>query len=97
VCIPLGYRGPVRISTDTDEILFLAISRYIGDLWSYNTELDEFVVSPEPEVEVIPVEAGRHRCLIFGTHGPWNVLSPNAAFIDRLTIRSYIRNILTAS
>jgi protein phosphatase 1D len=79
--IQFGYRSPVRISTDTDEIPFLAISRSIGDLWSYNAKLDEFVVSPEPYVGVIPVEAGRHRCLILGTHGLWNVLNPNAAVV----------------
>lgn len=50
-----------------------------GDLWSYNSELDQFVVSPEPDVGVITVEVGRHRCLIFGTDGLWNMLSPNAA------------------
>jgi protein phosphatase 1D len=75
----LGYGSPVQISADTDEIPFLAISRSIGDLWSYNPKLDEFVVSPEPDVDVIPVEAGCNRCLIIGTHGLWNVLSPNAA------------------
>jgi serine/threonine protein phosphatase PrpC len=50
-----------------------------GDLWSYNSELDQFVVSPEPDVGVITVEVGHHRCLIFGTDGLWNMLSPNAA------------------
>jgi serine/threonine protein phosphatase PrpC len=50
-----------------------------GDLWSYNSELDQFVVSPEPDVGVITVEVGCHRCLVFGTDGLWNMLSPNAA------------------
>lgn len=50
-----------------------------GDLWSYNSELDTFVVSPEPDVKVIPVDVKSHRCLIFGTDGLWNMLSPQAA------------------
>jgi protein phosphatase 1D len=75
----LGYTGPVRISADTEEIPFLAAGRCLGDLWGYDEELDEFVVSPEPDVGVIPVEAGCNRCLIFGTHGLLNVLSPNFA------------------
>ncbi|PSN41293.1 Protein phosphatase 1D [Blattella germanica] len=75
----LGHRGPVRRSTHIDEIPFLAVARSLGDLWSYNSELDQFVVSPEPDVGVINVEVGRHRCLIFGTDGLWNMLSPNAA------------------
>jgi serine/threonine protein phosphatase PrpC len=37
------------------------------------------VVSPEPDVGVISVEVGYHRCLVFGTDGLWNMLSPNAA------------------
>jgi protein phosphatase 1D len=79
--IHLGYRSSIRISTDTDEIPLLAISRSLGDLWSYNAKLDEFVVSPESDVGVIPVEVGCNRCLIFGTHGLWNELSPNAAVV----------------
>lgn len=50
-----------------------------GDLWSYNSELNTFVVSPEPDVKVIPVDVKSHRCLIFGTDGLWNMLSPQAA------------------
>ncbi|XP_069700977.1 protein phosphatase 1D isoform X2 [Periplaneta americana] len=75
----LGHRGPVRRSTHIDEIPFLAVARSLGDLWSYNSELDQFVVSPEPDVGVVAVEVDRHRCLIFGTDGLWNMLSPNAA------------------
>jgi protein phosphatase 1D len=52
-------------------------------------------VSPEPDVDVIPVEAGCNRCRIFGTHGLWNVLSPNAAVVtvqqvERLNSEKYI-------
>lgn len=52
---------------------------FLGDLWSYNSELNTFVVSPEPDVKVIPVDVKSHRCLIFGTDGLWNMLSPQAA------------------
>jgi hypothetical protein len=45
-----GYRGPVRISANTQEIHFLAISLSVSDLWSYNAGLDAFVMSPEPLV-----------------------------------------------
>jgi len=51
----------------------------LGDLWSYNSELNTFVVSPEPDVKVIPVDVKSHRCLIFGTDGLWNMLSAQAA------------------
>lgn len=52
---------------------------HTGDLWSYNATNDQFVVSPEPDVCVIPIDISRHRCLIFGTDGLWNVLTPDAA------------------
>ncbi|KYN03257.1 PREDICTED: uncharacterized protein LOC108773574 [Cyphomyrmex costatus] len=75
----IGHKGPVRRSTHMDEIPFLAVARSLGDLWSYNSELNTFVVSPEPDVKVIPVDVKSHRCLIFGTDGLWNMLSPQVA------------------
>ncbi|XP_045605665.2 uncharacterized protein Pp2C1 [Procambarus clarkii] len=74
-----GHQGPVRRSTPMDEIPFLAVARSLGDLWSYNATNDQFVVSPEPDVCVMPIDITRHRCLIFGTDGLWNVLTPDAA------------------
>ena len=52
---------------------------FAGDLWSYNSELDTFVVSPEPDVKVVAIDVKSHRCLIFGTDGLWNMLTPQAA------------------
>ncbi|KAG8235939.1 hypothetical protein J437_LFUL017164 [Ladona fulva] len=75
----IGHKGPVRRSTHIDEIPFLAVARSLGDLWSYNSTLNQFVVSPEPDVEVIPIDISRHRCLILGTDGLWNMLSPQSA------------------
>ncbi|XP_043289773.1 flocculation protein FLO11 [Venturia canescens] len=75
----IGHKGPVRRSTHIDEIPFLAVARSLGDLWSYNSELDTFVVSPEPDVKVVTVDVKSQRCLIFGTDGLWNMLTPQAA------------------
>lgn len=72
----LGHKGPVRRSTPIDEIPFLAVARSLGDLWSYNSDKDEFVVSPYPDVHVIDIDVESHRCLIFGTDGLWNMLNP---------------------
>jgi hypothetical protein len=41
----IEHKGPVRRSTPIDEIPFLAVARSLGDLWSYNSTLNEFVVS----------------------------------------------------
>lgn len=41
----LNHSGPIRRSTKLDLIPFLAVARSLGDLWSFNSELNEFVVS----------------------------------------------------
>jgi len=75
----MGHKGPVRRSTHIDEIPFLAVARSLGDLWSYNSEENVFVVSPEPDIRVYPVDISRHRCLILATDGCWNMLTPQNA------------------
>ena len=75
----LSTLGPVRRSTHIDEIPFLAVARSLGDLWSYNSKENVFVVSPEPDTYVYPVDIATQRCLILGTDGAWNMLSPQQA------------------
>jgi len=75
----LGHTGPIRRSTPVDEIPFLAVARALGDLWSYNSKQDIFVVSPEPDLHVYTIDISKQRCLILGTDGAWNVLSPEMA------------------
>ena len=75
----MGHKGPVRRSTHIDEIPFLAVARSLGDLWSYNSEENVFVVSPEPDIRVYPVDISHHRCLVLGTDGAWNMLTPQNA------------------
>jgi len=75
----MGHKGPVRRSTHIDEIPFLAVARSLGDLWSYNSEENVFVVSPEPDIQVYPVDITKHRCLILGTDGAWNMLTSQKA------------------
>jgi len=75
----LGHTGPVRRSTPVDEIPFLAVARALGDLWSYNSKRDIFVVSPDPDLHVYSIDISKQRCLILGTDGAWNVLSPEMA------------------
>lgn len=75
----IGHQGPVRRSTPIDAIPFLAVARSLGDLWSYNSQLNQFIVSPYPDCSVLPIDANVHRCLIFGTDGLYNMLSPAMA------------------
>jgi len=46
------HKGPVKQTTIVEEIPFLAVARSLGDLWSYSSLTDKFVVSPEPDVAV---------------------------------------------
>ena len=48
----------------------------LGDLWSYDYYNEKFVVSPEPDVSVHELDAGKHKCLIFASDGLWNMVSP---------------------
>lgn len=57
----------------------MAIARSLGDFWSLNYENNKYVVSPEPDVKVFNIDTSKHRCLIFGTDGVWNVLSSTLA------------------
>ncbi|CAG5046913.1 unnamed protein product [Parnassius apollo] len=75
----VGHKGPIKKNTPMDEIPFLAVARSLGDLWSYNPQNDEFVVSPDPDVGVLNIDPSKFRCLIFGTDGLWNMISPEGA------------------
>ncbi|XP_059048198.1 serine/arginine repetitive matrix protein 1 [Achroia grisella] len=75
----VGHKGPIKKNTPMDEIPFLAVARSLGDLWSYNPQNDEFIVSPDPDVGVLTIDPTKFRCLIFGTDGLWNMISPEGA------------------
>ena len=70
-----GHIGPVRRSTPTESIAFLAVARSLGDLWSYNKETKQFIVSPEPDVSVYLLDQN-DICLVLGSDGLTNVLKP---------------------
>ncbi|KAL3857682.1 hypothetical protein ACJMK2_012324 [Sinanodonta woodiana] len=75
----INHKGPIRRSTHIDKIPFLAVARSLGDLWSYNYLNEQFVVSPEPDVSVHELKPGRDRCLIIGSDGLWNMVTPEEA------------------
>lgn len=45
-----------------------------GDLWSYDFYSGEFVVSPEPDVTVMTIDPKKHRYIILGSDGLWNMM-----------------------
>lgn len=67
-------------STKLDKIPFLAIARSLGDLWSFNSEKDLFVVSPVPDVHVYDLVDGREQFIVLASDGLWNMVSPSIAF-----------------
>lgn len=58
----------------TERIPFLAVARSLGDLWSYDSNRDEFIVSPVPDVFHFDIDPRFHKCLILATDGLWNVM-----------------------
>jgi len=58
---------------------------FLGDLWSYNSEYDSFVVSPEPDVSVHDLDSAVHRCIIVASDGVWNMVSASEVveFVER--------------
>ena len=48
----------------------------LGDLWSYDYSTETYVVSPDPDVAVLPLDPSKHRCLILASDGLWNMLTP---------------------
>ncbi|KAL0972735.1 hypothetical protein UPYG_G00194090 [Umbra pygmaea] len=75
----LTHNGPVRRSTVIDQIPFLAVARALGDLWSYDFYSGEFVVSPEPDTCVLYLDPRKHRYVILGSDGLWNMVPPQDA------------------
>ncbi|XP_043855493.1 protein phosphatase 1D isoform X3 [Dromiciops gliroides] len=75
----LTHNGPVRRSTVIDQIPFLAVARALGDLWSYDFYTGEFVVSPEPDTSVHTLDPQKHKYIILGSDGLWNMIPPQDA------------------
>lgn len=61
-----------------DVVPFLAVARSLGDFWSYHPSTKSYVVSPEPDVNVVEIDS-RDKCLILASDGLWNVLRINKA------------------
>lgn len=72
----LSHSGPIRRSTKLDRIPFLAIARSLGDLWSFNSEKNEFIVSPVPDVHVYDLVDGREQFIVLASDGLWNMVRP---------------------
>uniref|UniRef100_A0A8C5LRN6 Protein phosphatase, Mg2+/Mn2+ dependent 1D n=1 Tax=Leptobrachium leishanense TaxID=445787 RepID=A0A8C5LRN6_9ANUR len=75
----LTHNGPVRRSTIFDQIPFLAVARALGDLWSYDFYSREFMVSPEPDTSVHVIDPHKHKLIIIGSDGLWNMVSAQDA------------------
>ncbi|XP_039260910.2 uncharacterized protein LOC120337247 isoform X1 [Styela clava] len=72
----ITHSGPIRRSTKLDRIPFLAIARSLGDLWSFNSELNEFIVSPVPDVHCYDLVDGREQFIVLASDGLWNMVRP---------------------
>ncbi|XP_057295372.1 protein phosphatase 1D-like [Hydractinia symbiolongicarpus] len=73
-----------EVSTRYEYVPFLAVSRALGDVWSYDTERREFIVSPEPEIEDIDLIPGHHKFVLLASDGLWGVMNGQDA-VDIVT------------
>ncbi|XP_048857441.1 protein phosphatase 1D-like [Brienomyrus brachyistius] len=73
------HSGPDRGGIIMDQIPFLSVARALGDLWSYDFCRGEFLVSPEPDVMVVTLDPRRHRYIILGSDGLWDMVPPQDA------------------
>ncbi|XP_071946383.1 protein phosphatase 1D-like [Antedon mediterranea] len=85
----IWHQGPVRRSTNIDCIPFLAVARSLGDLWSYNFESKKYIISPEPDIDVLTLDPYEHKFFIIGSDGLWNMMRPGPS-VD--IIADYERN-----
>ena len=79
------HTGPVLRSTEREQVPFLSVSRSLGDLWSYDFERKDYLVSPVPDVSVRTIDVKRDRFVILGSDGLWGVVSPEDAvqFVEK--------------
>lgn len=67
---------PVEVNLTTLIVFYRLLT---GDLWSYDFYSGEFVVSPEPDTTVMTLDPKRHRYIILGSDGLWNMMPPKNA------------------
>lgn len=70
-----NWTPPVFLVVPSAKLYFCAT----GDLWSYDFYSGEFVVSPEPDTSVVTLDPRKHRYIILGSDGLWNMVPPQEA------------------
>ena len=63
-----------------------------GDLWSYNSDNQQYAISPKPDVEVRTFNPLEHKCLVLASDGLWNLLDHKGAVTTvEMTERKWFR------
>ena len=78
------WRRPARsngkvVQKQYEYVPFLAVSRSLGDLWSYDARHRDFIVSPEPDIQAIKIIPGHHKFIILASDGLWGVMNGDEA------------------
>ncbi len=66
--------APTRAAYDI--IPFLSVARSLGDFWSFSPATNEFVVSPCPDVHILPLVPKEQKFVVIASDGLWNVMTP---------------------
>eukprot|EP00117_Sycon_ciliatum_P014194 scpid26278/ scgid14553/ Protein phosphatase 1D; Protein phosphatase 2C isoform delta; Protein phosphatase magnesium-dependent 1 delta; p53-induced protein phosphatase 1 len=72
-----------------EEIPFLGVARSLGDLWSYNPDIGDYIVSCRPDVTHRTLTVDRDQFIVLASDGLWNVMSSDevVSAIARHTMR----------
>lgn len=80
---------------------FLFNLYFSGDLWSFNYTYGDFIISPMPDVSVHNLLPKNDKCLILGSDGLWNMMTPLEAVMvvledeqkfDELVVNDIVSN-----
>ncbi|KAK2111349.1 Protein phosphatase 1D [Saguinus oedipus] len=65
--------------SSTNGKVTMNMNNLVSDLWSYDFFSGEFVVSPEPDTSVHTLDPQKHKYIILGSDGLWNMIPPQDA------------------
>lgn len=71
-----AVKQALNITPRYEYVPFLAVSRALGDFWSYDTHTEQFIVSPDPDVHHIDLDgSSKNKFIILASDGLWGVMN----------------------
>ena len=77
--IELYVKCDITLQKPTQRLLIWSSISFSGDLWSYDREQKNYIVSPDPHIEVIDLEKDVDCFMILASDGLWGVMDAQEA------------------